>query len=337
MKLLCTCTPQFEHFLARELADNGSITDVDSMYNGWLLAGPIKDISNTDLLCFPRKILFDIKKLPFLSITNSAQSLCDFYSNSIKGTKVDSPWTVYFESLDSELVSTETINTLRGQFLSKFKKVVSRIVKLAVTPNHLSTGSHNGLFVFVEKTTMFVSTQCWSGGQQRMKLVNGAPSRSFLKVEEAFKIMNRHPDQNEIVVDLGAAPGGWSFAASLHNAKVYAVDNGPLKEGALNNAAIKHFREDAFTFDSPQNAPVDWLLCDMVEDPSRVVELIRKWMKSGWCKKGIINFKFGHTDPLRVLALIRSKDGLLPYCKSFTTRHLYHDREEFTVMFECYS
>ena len=47
-----------------------------------------------------------------------------------------------------------------------------------------------------------------------------APSRSYLKIEEAYGILGREPAQGETVADLGAAPGGWSFSAAKRGAKV---------------------------------------------------------------------------------------------------------------------
>ena len=45
--------------------------------------------------------------------------------------------------------------------------------------------------------------------------------------------MGLEPMPGERVCDLGAAPGGWSYSAAKRGASVVAVDNGPLKGGAL--------------------------------------------------------------------------------------------------------
>ena len=80
-------------------------------------------------------------------------------------------------------------------------------------------------------------------------------------------------------VDLGAAPGGWTWQLVQRGLKVIAVDNGPLKGAAAEHPAIKHLRQDGFRF-RPQR-PVDWLVCDMVEQPQRVATLMTEWFIGG--------------------------------------------------------
>lgn len=80
---------------------------------------------------------------------------------------------------------------------------------------------------------------------------DAAPSRSYLKVEEAYIVLGREPQAGETVVDLGAAPGGWSYSAAKRGATVVAIDNGPLKGGAFGNQLITHRLEDAFKFQPP--------------------------------------------------------------------------------------
>ncbi|HEX7927769.1 MAG TPA: SAM-dependent methyltransferase, partial [bacterium] len=73
----------------------------------------------------------------------------------------------------------------------------------------------------------------YPGGVHRMPQDALAPSRSYLKVEEALDVMRQSglggsPRPNETVVDLGAAPGGWTWAFLKRGCRVQAVDNGPL-------------------------------------------------------------------------------------------------------------
>jgi 23S rRNA (cytidine2498-2'-O)-methyltransferase len=153
-----------------------------------------------------------------------------------------------------------------------------------------------------------------------------APSRSYLKAEEAYAVLGREPAAGETVADLGAAPGGWSYSAARRGARVTAVDNGPMKAGGL-HPGIAHRMEDAFSF--RPDAPVDWLFCDMVEDPERVAGLVERWLKEGWCRRLVVNLKFGRADPLAVL---RRAESLRRHCADFKVRHLFHDREELTVV-----
>jgi 23S rRNA (cytidine2498-2'-O)-methyltransferase len=163
-----------------------------------------------------------------------------------------------------------------------------------------------------------------------MKDDPAAPSRSYLKVEEAFSVLNHFPKDGEIVADLGAAPGGWTWAAIKRGAQVYAIDNGPLKKGPLNHPGVHHVKKDAFIW-QPES-PVDWLFCDMVEQPFKVMDRIKEWFSNRWCRYSIVNFKYGYSDPGKIIDLIYSSKGLVPDTQKLICRHLFHDRDEITVM-----
>jgi 23S rRNA (cytidine2498-2'-O)-methyltransferase len=49
----------------------------------------------------------------------------------------------------------------------------------------------------------------------------------------------------------------------------------------------------------------------------------------------VFNLKFGHVDSVALLRELRAPDGpLARYAPGAQIRHLYHDREEFTVVGE---
>jgi 23S rRNA (cytidine2498-2'-O)-methyltransferase len=162
---------------------------------------------------------------------------------------------------------------------------------------------------------------------------DSAPSRSYLKVEESYAIIGREPGPGEVVCDLGAAPGGWSYSAAKRGARVVAVDNGPLKGGALGNPLIEHRRADAFGFSPAGAAAYDWLFCDMLEEPHRVLQgVLSPWLRGRWCRRFVVNLKFGRVDPVLLLGELRSAASpLSALAAGVRIVHLYHDREEFTV------
>ncbi|HET7537569.1 MAG TPA: SAM-dependent methyltransferase, partial [Candidatus Didemnitutus sp.] len=187
--------------------------------------------------------------------------------------------------------------------------------------------------------------EVWRGGQRRMADDPLAPSRSYLKIEEAFVVLGHEPAVGETVCDLGAAPGGWSYSAAKRGAQVIAIDNGPLKGGALNHPRIDHRREDAFKFEpsfakasegtAPARQRFDWMFCDLVEEPHHVMQhLIAPWVARGWCRRFVVILKFGRTDPLALLREVRAKGSPFAGVANLRIRHLYHDREEFTLVGE---
>jgi 23S rRNA (cytidine2498-2'-O)-methyltransferase len=66
-------------------------------------------------------------------------------------------------------------------------------------------------------------------------------------------------------VDLGAAPGGWTYQLVKRGMLVTAIDNGPMAESLMDTGLVQHLMADGFTWKPKQ--PVDWMVCDIVEKP----------------------------------------------------------------------
>jgi len=78
------------------------------------------------------------------------------------------------------------------------------------------------------------SSAPWPQGIPRLKFPREAPSRSTLKLEEALLTLldagerERWLKPGMNAVDLGAAPGGWTWQLVRRSLRVTAVDNGPM-------------------------------------------------------------------------------------------------------------
>ena len=141
------------------------------------------------------------------------------------------------------------MTSVETAFAELLKKKLSRVARLALPERPRGVGLARGLFVFfTDFGRAFVSREAWCHGQLRMADDDLAPSRSYLKVEEAF---------------------------------------------------------------------------------------VSPWLERNWCRWFVINLKFGRVDPVALLAALRGADS--PFVRArteFAIRHLYHDREEFTVVGE---
>lgn len=177
----------------------------------------------------------------------------------------------------------------------------------------------------------------WPMGVPRLRMPREAPSRSALKLAEAFHELlgdagcAQHLRAGLRAVDLGAAPGGWSWQLAQRGLHVTAVDNGPLAPSAHATGMIEHVRADGFTW-RPKR-PVEWMVCDMVEQPGRIAQLVAEWIATGRCKRTIFNLKLPMKRRLeeveRCSALIHKRlKSVGPVELRF--KHLYHDREEVT-------
>jgi 23S rRNA (cytidine2498-2'-O)-methyltransferase len=80
---------------------------------------------------------------------------------------------------------------------------------------------------------------------------------------------------------------------------------------------------------------VDWLVCDMVDKPARVVDLVARWFERGDCRSAIFNLKLPMKRRFEEVQLSRAvfQDRLSRLEGSWhvSFRQLYHDREEVTV------
>jgi 23S rRNA (cytidine2498-2'-O)-methyltransferase len=133
-------------------------------------------------------------------------------------------------------------------------------------------------------------------------------------------------------VDLGAAPGGWTWQLAHRGLQVVAVDNGALKGDVAIDPRVTHVRADGLTW--RPRAPVDWLVCDIVLQPIRIAELVAGWIADGAARRAIFNLKLPMKK--RYEETERCRQAIETRLRHAHTRHrlllrqLYHDREEVT-------
>lgn len=176
----------------------------------------------------------------------------------------------------------------------------------------------------------------WPMGVPRLRLHPDAPSRSALKLEEAFLTLLDEGERRRLLragmraADLGAAPGGWTWVLLRHGLRVQAIDNGPLRAHLFDLGHVDHLRADGFVWKPAQ--PLDWMVCDMVEQPRRVAERVGTWLREGWCRHTVFNLKLPmkkRWDETRLCLDLVLSHARLPL--TLRARQLYHDREEITV------
>ena len=334
--MLSLCQHGYESLLARELGATGLTANETGL--GWaraeLVGGDAVQRSLNEL-CFPSLTMLAPRELKGESVNQLAQQLAEFFFESLRGERLEAVWPCFFHTVPEVLGLGRRASAVEKAFGELLKKKLSRVAKLATPDLPRGSGPARGLFVFfADFGRVFAGREAWLGGQRRMADDERAPSRSYLKIEEAYIILGREPQAGETVVDLGAAPGGWSFSAAKRGAKVIAVDNGPLKGGAYGHAQIDHRCEDAFNFKPAADEVFDWMFCDLVEEPHHVMQnIVAPWLAGGWCRHFVINLKFGHVDALGLLAEIRVPGSpFAAHASNLRIRHLYHDREEFTLV-----
>lgn len=176
-------------------------------------------------------------------------------------------------------------------------------------------------------------------GIPRLKFPSDAPSRSTLKLEEAFHVFIPYDEWDERLasgmraVDLGACPGGWTYQLVKRSMLVQAIDNGTMAPSLMDTGQVTHHRADGFKFEPSRDN--DWLVCDMVEKPAKVAALMAKWLVNGWTREAIFNLKLPmkkrYEEVSQNLAHLAQELKDSEINAQIFVKQLYHDREEVTV------
>ena len=165
------------------------------------------------------------------------------------------------------------------------------------------------------KTSPFVNGEC-RFEEDRV----GPPSRAYLKLWEACTRIGAHPGPGETCLDLGASPGGWTWAIARLGAAVTAVDRAPLEPRVAAMAGVSFRQGSAFTV-VPE--PVDWVFSDVIAYPAPLLEMVRHWVDSGLAGRILCTIKFqGATDHAAAEAF-----AAIPGGQVF---HLFHNKHELT-------
>lgn len=200
------------------------------------------------------------------------------------------------------------------------------------------------LLTFFTGTKVFIgyapphNSAKWPMGIPRLKFPKAAPSRSTLKLEEAWHyFIPQHEWDKRLApamraVDLGAAPGGWTWQLVNKHMYVIAIDNGPMQQQLMETGQVEHIKADGFTY-KPKK-PVDWMVCDIVEKPARTAAMVATWFTEKWCKEAIVNFKLPMKQRYQEVTKLTNKlqEHFIEHQLkvNINCKQLYHDREEIT-------
>lgn len=166
------------------------------------------------------------------------------------------------------------------------------------------------------------------GGRARSHVGGDRPSRAARKIAEALAWLGMAPEPGEVCVDLGAAPGGWTWFLLERRAKVIAVDPARLRPDLLARRGLTYVSRSAFDFEPDE--PVDWVFCDMAWRPLEVAEMLGRWARRRSATLLVANFKLPMKQKADMVARVHAvleKSGW----RAVRSRQLYHDRDEITV------
>ncbi len=184
-----------------------------------------------------------------------------------------------------------------------------------------------GSWTLLDANTILASARCSSpfrhGEIEFIEDKAGPPNRAYLKLWEAFTRLGARPGPGELCLDLGASPGGWSWALQRLGARVISVDKAPLAPEIAALPNLQYRAVSAFALEPDEIGPVDWLLGDVVCYPARLLRLVRAWLAAGRARRFVCTIKFqGETDHATARAFAAIPGSRL--------MHLFHNKHELT-------
>ncbi len=170
----------------------------------------------------------------------------------------------------------------------------------------------------------------WPRGDAPVVQDRAAPSRAYRKLQESFAWLGGGPAPGTRVVDLGGAPGGWAWTALARGAHVTAVDRSPLSEAVTRHP---HFESmvlgNAFSYNPDR--PVDWLLCDVICEPARTIDLVERWMREDLCQKLAATLKFKGDAGYGAIAAARTRLAALGW-RFLRIKQMRHHNNEAVIL-----
>ena len=346
--LILYCRSGFEKECAAEIMERAAAFGVHGYVKaqsetGYVIFSSIKENGIADLvrrlrfasLIFCRQMFAAFDEITNLPVTNRVDAIIE----ALKPKNIN-VHELFVETADTD--DSKQILPFCRSFSFHFTKAITKTGWLHSANGASRSGSRLHLF-FLNSDRVYAgisdigNSSPWLMGVPRLKFPHAAPSRSTLKLEEAFHVFL--PKMREaghvpemIAVDLGASPGGWTYQLVRRGIRVIAVDNGPMDQALMDSGLVQHVRADGFGYKPSRKA--DWMVCDILEQPIRVAKLVSHWIGEGWCRSSIFNLKLPmkkrYDEVKRCVGLIRKELDLASLSYSFFVKHLYHDREEVT-------
>jgi 23S rRNA (cytidine2498-2'-O)-methyltransferase len=339
--LIAYCRPGFEPDLAAELSHHAGLHGIPAY------AKTERNSAYVLMLGAPREQLNDAIAYEQLIFARQKYALID----ELKELDVGDRITPVLEALGGKgrygELSVEHPDSDDARQLAGLAKAFGNALRPALRKRGLLSEKPNDKLpllhvIFISNKHLLLASSIaddrspWPMGIPRLRQDTRAPSRSAMKLDEALLCLLTPAERMNLLqpdmkaADLGAAPGGWSWVLAKHHLHVSAIDNGPMDAEALATGLIEHIRADGFHWQPAR--PIDWMVCDMVETPSKVARRMAQWFANGWCRNAIFNLKLPMKKRWEETALCL--DLFEKQCQKpmlIRAKQLYHDREEITV------
>jgi 23S rRNA (cytidine2498-2'-O)-methyltransferase len=172
----------------------------------------------------------------------------------------------------------------------------------------------------------------WPGGRPPFELKSDAPSRGYLKLREGVAWAGLPLRKGERALELGASPGGASFALLELGLWVIGVDPADIDPRVVGDRRFRHIRRQALQIAADELERPDWLFCDMNVPPEEALPAALRLASDLRVKGGLITLK------LKDWKQIANVPGYLEKIekrgfRSVKAGHLFYGRTEICASF----
>jgi len=117
------------------------------------------------------------------------------------------------------------------------------------------------------------------------------PGRAYLKLWEIFTLIKKQPKAHDLCIDLGSAPGSWTWVLAKLQASVFSIDKALLAPHISQMPNVQYCQGSGFELDPRHLGKIDWLFSDMICYPKRLLTLVTRWIELGQCQNFVCTIK----------------------------------------------
>ena len=169
-------------------------------------------------------------------------------------------------------------------------------------------------------------------GLAKVDIEEKMPSSAYRKLMEGLECMGRRPNLDDVVVDLGASPGGWTQVMRRLGCYVISVDRSELDPVLMNDDMVEFIKGDAFVFSPPVDENRNcWMISDIIAYPKRCTELLNKWTGEKLASHMIVTMKFQGDEP-DLDELDNAIETVQRHGYACRVKHFFNNKNEVTFM-----
>jgi len=176
-----------------------------------------------------------------------------------------------------------------------------------------------GSWTLLDDSTLLCASRCsspFAHGKVQFVETREPPSRAYLKLWEFFTRVKTCPKPGQRCLEIGASPGGWTWALTQLGAAVTAVDRSPLAPSVRGATFLKR---DAFSLTPADFPDLDWIFSDVVCYPKKLLSWIQPWLERD--VQCVLTIKFQGKEDYALLDEFERIGRLI---------RLYHNKHELT-------